>query len=82
MIHVGFDSPPIKKGLLLPDGTKGKEFVANLGVSVTTYDKEKFESSYENAISAGFKKFGLERKKRIYKGADLVGQTLENAPIK
>jgi hypothetical protein len=80
MIHVGFDSAPIKKGLLLPDGTKGKEFVANLGVSVTTLDKDKFELSYESAISEIFKKFGLDRKKKIYKGAHLVGQTLENAP--
>lgn len=80
MIHVGFDSAPIRKGLTLPNGTKGKEFVANLGVSVTVHDNNKFESSYEDAVSTTFKKFAVERKKKIYKGAHLVAQTLEKAP--
>jgi hypothetical protein len=80
MIYAGFDSAPIKKSTIMPNGTGKGEFVANLGVSVTTHDKGEFESSYEEAISGVLKKFGFERKKRIYKGAQLVAQTMEKAP--
>jgi hypothetical protein len=80
MIHVGFDSASIKKSTILPNGRGKGEFVANLGVSVTTHDKDRFEASYDNAISDVLKRFNLERKKRIYKGAHLVGQAMEKAP--
>jgi len=80
MISVGFDSAPIKKTTILPNGSGKGEFVANLGASVTTHDKDKFESSYEDAISEILKKFNLERRKRIYKGAHLVAQAMEKAP--
>jgi len=53
---------------VLPNGEKGSEFVANLGVSVTVTDKDKFESAYNDALASTFKKFGAERKKCIYKG--------------
>ncbi|MEM4704062.1 MAG: hypothetical protein QXJ02_03240 [Candidatus Bathyarchaeia archaeon] len=80
MISVGFDSAPIKKTTILPNGSGKGEFVANLGVSVTTHDKDRFESSYEDAISEALKKFNIERRKRIYKGAHLVAQAMEKAP--
>ncbi len=80
MIHVGFDSAPIRKVSLLPDGKKGSEFVANLGVSVTVADKERFENAYDIVIENAFKKVGATRKKRFYKGAHLIGQVKENAP--
>lgn len=79
MIHVGFDSAPIRKVPTLPNGTKGSEFVANLGVSVTVQDKEDFEAAYDAALENAFKKIGADRKKRIYKGAHLVKQVSENA---
>ena len=79
MIHVGFDSAPIRKVPTFPDGTKGSEFVANLGVSVTVPDKDEFESAYDVAIEDAFNKIGAERKKRFYKGAHLVGQVSEDA---
>jgi hypothetical protein len=79
LIHVGFDSAPIRKVPTLPNGTKGSEFVANLGVSVTVPDKDKFEMAYDAAIEKAFKKIGATRKKRIYKGAHLVSQISENA---
>jgi len=79
MIHVGFDSAPIRKVPTFPDGTKGSEFVANLGVSVTVPDKDEFESAYDVAIENAFNKIGAERKKRFYKGAHLVGQVSEDA---
>jgi hypothetical protein len=80
MVYVGFDSAPIRKVSLLPDGTKGTEFVANLGVSVTVEDKKKFESAYDTVISNAFKKINAPQLKRFYKGAHLVGQISEKAP--
>lgn len=80
MICLGVDSAPIKKSTISLNGKGKSEFVANLGVSVTTPDKDKFESAYEDAISDILKNFALERKKRIYKGAHLVTQAMENAP--
>jgi len=81
MISVGVDSAPIKKSTVSSNGIVKGEFVANLGVSVTTHDKDKFESAYDEAVSDTLKKFSLERKKRIYKGAHLVAQAMENAPV-
>ena len=80
MIHIGVDSAPIAKKIISPNGTGKGEFVANLGVSVTTHNKDDFESAYEDAISEILGTYGLERKKRIYKGAHLLAQAMENAP--
>jgi len=81
MICVGVDGAPIEKSTVSPNGIGTGEFVANLGVSVTVHDKNEFEAAYDEAISDILKKFSLERKKRVYKGAHLVAQAMENAPI-
>ncbi|TET64919.1 hypothetical protein E3J49_03000 [Candidatus Bathyarchaeota archaeon] len=80
MIHVGIDSAPISKATVTLNGKTKGEFVANLGVSVSTHDKKKFESAYEDALCELFGDFPKKRKKKIYKGAHLVAQTMEKAP--
>lgn len=44
MIHVGIDSAPISKATVALNGKTKGEFVANLGVSISTHDKKKFDA--------------------------------------
>jgi len=52
-------------------------FKALLGVSITVNDKEEFRNIYDRAIDNCFEKYGVEKKKNIYKAAHLTDQVLD-----
>lgn len=74
MFHVGIDASPLRKASFSQEGMEEGVFKAHLGVSVTTEDKDHLMEEYDKAMDKAFREFGLERKKRLYKGAHLLMQ--------
>jgi len=79
-LHVGIDSTKLERRLISLTGEPEKFFKALLGVSVTTNDEDTFRRRYEESLDKAFSTVRVERKKRVYKGAHLLMQTVERTP--
>ena len=95
MIHVGFDSVMMKRepfheivNPLASAHTEGEEeisqrpsiaFKALLGVSVSTPDLAAFSESYDKLLEKAFQSRKIERKKPIYKAAQLARLSPEHS---